>query len=143
MASPAKPRAAKPSPDKPTSSLVWEAYSNAYLGRYGVLPVRNAAVNGQIANFVSRVGIEDAPHVAAFFLTHNSAYYVRMGHAVKAMIGDAEKLRTEWATQKQITSTQAMQADKTQTNFGVFAPMIEAARQERLRKESELNGSEG
>jgi hypothetical protein len=128
-ASQAKPRAPKET-GQSASAETWDAYSQAYAQRYAVNPVRNAAINGQVANFVARVGAEEAPHVAAFFLTHNGAFYVRAGHAVGAMLKDAEKLRTEWATRRQITSTHAQQTDKTQANFDAFAPLLEKARRE-------------
>ena len=43
------------------------------------------------------------------------------------LVQDAEKLRTEWATGRQGTATQAVQADRTQTNFNAFAPLLAEA----------------
>jgi hypothetical protein len=74
--------------------------------------------------------------VAAFYVEHNNAFDVRATHAVDAMLRDAEALRTQWATGRRITSTQAMQADKTQTNANAFAGMIAEARA-REAKEAE------
>jgi uncharacterized protein YdaU (DUF1376 family) len=92
------PRAKKPRGEvaAPTHA-VWTAYSTAYFGRYGTEPVRNAMVNGQIANFVSRIGATEAPAVAANYLRSQNPRYVRAGHSVGVMVADAEKLRTEWA----------------------------------------------
>jgi hypothetical protein len=106
----------------------WESYATAYFGRYSTEPVRNAKVNSNILQFVDRLGREEAPHVARFFVGHNNGYYVREMHSVGAMLKDAEKLRTEWATNSKMTQTKAMQADKTQTNHDAFAPLIAAAR---------------
>lgn len=110
------------------STETWSVYSTAYLGRYGTEPVRNATVNGQLSNFVKRLGALEAPAVAAWYVSHNGRYYVQNCHPVSAMLKDAEKLRTEWATRRQVTAAEAMQADKTQTNLNSFAPMIEEAR---------------
>jgi hypothetical protein len=89
--------------------------------------VRNATVNGQLANLVSRLGGEEAPAVAAFYVRSNDRRYVGAGHSVGMLVQDAEKLRTEWATGRQSTATQAIQADKTQANFNAFAPLLAEA----------------
>ncbi|MEW4338471.1 hypothetical protein [Chromobacterium vaccinii] len=100
----------------PLAAETWAAYAEAYRQRYGVDPVRNATVNGQIANFVKRLG-ENAPHVAAYFVGSASAFYVSKGHAVGVMLCDAEKLHTEWATGRRVTQSAARQADRTASNF--------------------------
>ncbi len=109
------------------TASTWEAYSNAYFDRYGTEPVRNAKVNAGIAQFVQRLGKDEAPHVARFFVGHGNGYYVREMHAVGPMLKDAEKLRTEWATNSRMTAHKAMQSDRTQTNFDSFGPLIAAA----------------
>ncbi len=98
----------------------WNSYSAAYFQRYGVEPVRNAKVNGQLSKFLQRIPKDEAPEVAAYFLHHNNSYYIRCGHSVDCLLKDAEKLRTEWVTNSQITQTHANQTDKTQANFSVF-----------------------
>lgn len=120
----AGPRASRsPAP----SAAVWDAYSEAYEVRYGQKPIRNATVNAVLAQLVSRLGAE-APDVARFYVGHNKAYYVSCSHAVQALLKDAEGLRTQWATGRQTTATQAQHADKTQTNFNAFAPLLAEAR---------------
>lgn len=94
----------------------WSAYSQAYLTRYGTVPVRNAKVSGQIKLFVQRIGREESPGVAAFYVSHNEKFYVQKSHPVDLMLKDAEGLRTQWATNKQMTGTRAGQIDKSQTN---------------------------
>ena len=120
---PAAPRKRK----EPETAETWKSYSDAYFTRYKTEPVRNATVNALMAGFVKRLGVQEAPHVAAFFLRHNNAYYVRQMHSVKAMVSDAEKLRTEWATNTQVTMTRAQQADRTQTNLNSFSALIAEA----------------
>lgn len=128
-----KEKAAKePAPTAGT----WKAYAGAYAVRYHVEPVRNATVNGQLANLVARLGAEEAPAVAAFYVRSNNGRYVAAGHSVGMLVMDAEKLRTEWATGRQGTATQAQQADRTQTNLNAFAGLIaEAQAQERTHAE--------
>lgn len=122
-----KPKA-KRSPKEPAPSAeTWEAYSEAYRTRYGAEPVRNATVNGQLAQLVGRLGADEAPAVAAWYVSHQNRFYVGAGHSVGVLLRDCEKLRTEWATNRQVTATQAHQADKTQANFNAFAPLIAEA----------------
>ena len=106
----------------------WEAYSEAYFSRYGVQPVRNATVNAQLSSFIKRIGFDESPHVAEFFVNHNNQFYVQKMHTVGLLLADAEKLRTEWVTQRQMTGTQARQADKTQARRNVFNKLIEEAK---------------
>lgn len=102
---------------KPQSAETWRAYAQAYEARYGVQPVRNASVNGQLANLVKRLGQDEAPLVAAFYLSHNHTFYVSAGHSVGALLKDAEKLRTEWATGRKTTQAKARQVDRAQSNY--------------------------
>jgi hypothetical protein len=97
----------------PTAGI-WAAYSDAYEVRYHVKPVRNAKVNGQLSQLLKRLGTDEAPLVAQFFVGHNNRYYVQKMHAVDCLLSDAEKIRTEWATGRRVTSTAASEADRIQ-----------------------------
>lgn len=118
---PARAKAATP------TAPTWAAYSEAYQRRYKAEPVRNATTNAQMASFIKRIGEAEAPEVAAFFVWHNGKFYVQQMHGVGAMLRDAEKLRTEWATGIRMTETRARQADRTQNNGEVFARLIAEA----------------
>ena len=107
----------------------WKAYARSYEVRYGIAPVRNATVNGQLANLVARLGAEEAPAVAAHYVRSNNSRYVGAGHSVGMLLMDAEKLRTEWATGRQTTATQARLVDQTQTNANAFAGLLAEAQQ--------------
>lgn len=85
-------------------------------------------MNSQLAQLVARLGADDAPQVAAWFVGHKNQFYQTSGHSVALLLRDAEKLRMEWATGRQVTHTQAIQADKTQTNFNAFAGLIAEAK---------------
>ncbi|MGE3608035.1 MAG: hypothetical protein AB7I27_00505 [Bacteriovoracaceae bacterium] len=104
----------------------WESYSNAYKKRYGVDALRNAKANGQIKSFVLRIGQQESPQVAEFYLSHNSAKYISSAHSVGAMLYDAEKLRTEWLRGRQITSTHARSVENKQQNINAFSKFLQA-----------------
>ncbi len=135
----------------PPSGEIWTAYAQAYASRYGVPPVRNPKINGQITQLLARLGAE-AKHVAGFYLQHNARRYVECKHPVGMLLKDAEGLRTEWATKTTITETQARRADRTQATANVFLPLIEEARarekqsadqaQRDARNDEDRNGAE-
>lgn len=100
---PRKPRATKPKPDSVTTKA-WASYSEAYSTRYGIEPVRNAMVNGQLAQFVGRVPAEEAPEIAAFYVGHANSLYRSAQHPVNLLLRDAESLRTQWATGRQASA---------------------------------------
>lgn len=95
----------------------WMAYSNAYHRRYGTYPLWNKANGGKIAQIISRVGKDNAPGVAEFYLTLNDAFYVRKLHPVGNLLSDCESIYTQWATGRSMTATRAKQVDQTQANF--------------------------
>jgi uncharacterized protein YdaU (DUF1376 family) len=106
----------------------WESYRQAYADRYGEDPVRNQRVNGQLASVVRCVGAAEAPAVAAFYVRHNRADYVKALHPASLMARDAESLRTAWAANRTVSDTEARQADRTMATGNAFAPLIEQAR---------------
>lgn len=103
---------------------VWESYRLAYSQRYGVEPVRNAKANGICAQVAKRLPTEQAPAIAAFFLTHNNALYLRAKHALELLLRDAEGLRTEWLTGTKVTGTSALQAERTAHRGDVFGQLL-------------------
>jgi len=102
----------------------WSAYSNAYFARYGTEPVRNAAVNSSVKGFVKRIGFQESPDVAAFYVSHNDSFYVKKGHDLKQLLADAEKVRMEWATNRQITQTSARQLDRASSTYNAVSEIL-------------------
>lgn len=134
-AKPTRPKAKgepKPKPNTATTET-WGRYAAAFRTRYGVDPVRNATVNGQLSNLVARLG-KEAPAVAEFFVGSNTAWHVRQGHSIGCLLNQAEKIRTEWATGRAITDEQARQGDRKQTNLNAFAPLIAEAEAREIRE---------
>ncbi|MFV8851561.1 hypothetical protein [Serratia fonticola] len=95
----------------------WEAYSEAYHRRYGAAPLGNATVYSQVQAFVKRVGQEDSPRVAAFYVGINDGFYVRNTHAFGLMLKSAEGIHTQWVTGQSMTGTRAKQIDQSQANY--------------------------
>ena len=112
----------------PPTAETWSAYKDAYVHRYGVLPVRNKTVNGQFAHLIERLGASEAPPVAAFYVRHNRGLYVSAKHPVNLLLRDCEGLRTDWATGRTVTDTEARQADQTQAAGNVWGDLIAEAR---------------
>lgn len=108
----------------PETREAWTAYATAYHARYGVEPVRNAKVSGQFSNLLKRLGKDEAPFVAAYYVKHNSTIYVRSKHAVDLLLRDCEGIRTEWASGRMVTDTQARQTDRKQSNLSVAEQLI-------------------
>lgn len=77
-----------------------------------------------MVRFVKRVGVEEGPPVAAFFVSHNDSFYVKKGHAVSCLMQDAEKLRTEWFTGRQVTGSQARQIERKAGTAAAVAEII-------------------
>jgi len=109
----------------------WTAYSEAYLHRYGTSPIRDAQTNAQLCKLVKRLGADEAPSVAAFYVTHNRGVYVANRHPTNLLVRDVEGLRTDWATGRKGTDTEARQADRTQATGNAFAPLIAEAERTR------------
>ena len=109
-------------------SRTWGAYEAAYRRRYGVAPTRNATVNGQLAQFCRRVPVDEAPAIAAFYVTHDDAYYVRTQHAVGPLLKGAEALRTQWLSGRRVTGARARQDERTATNLDNAAEAVEILR---------------
>src|SRR5262249_35154800 len=101
----------------------------------GVKPVRHKLVNSMLCKLVEKLGTEEAPAVAAFYVTHQGQFYVTKMHPVNLLLTDAEKLRTEWATGRQMTNGYAAQIDRTSTNCLVFKKLLveEEAKHESVR----------
>lgn len=116
-----KPKATK---EPPVTAETWKAYSAAFLQRWQVSPKWNATVGGQLANFVKRIGREDAPLVAHFYLSHNDRGYVKNMHPVGWMLKDAEKLYAEWKSGRPITQIQAVTVEKA-SNYASMLQRID------------------
>lgn len=120
-----RPRRAEAPPGK--GSPAWDAYAAAYFDRYHVEPSRNARTNALMAQLVDRLGEDDAPHVAAFYVGNNRASYSVNNHPVNLLVRDCEGLRTAWATGRAKSETEARTIDRTMATGNAFAPLLAEA----------------
>jgi hypothetical protein len=134
---PAPPARSKPAPPTPgvdselqkTCRATWHAYSDAYEFRHGAAPIRDARASSSIKRFCQSVPQSEAPDIARFFVQNSNSFYVQKMHPPTLLAQDSAKLRTEWATQHQMTQSEAMQADKKAGLQNVFTPLIYEAEQ--------------
>ncbi|WP_239482385.1 helix-turn-helix domain-containing protein [Neisseria elongata] len=127
---------AKPDNHTAANRAVWAAYRQAYLDRYGVEPLRNAKVNGQIAQFVRTVGAEDAPKLAAFYPWHNGGFFVQRRHDFGLLLQSAQQIRTDWLRGEQMTAARARQTENTQSNLETAKRVLAARAARRQQGES-------
>lgn len=110
----------------------WAAYSFAFEQRYGVKPVRNAPVNANVKALVKRLGHEEAPLVAAWYVSNvNEAFVVKNSHGMGVLVNQAEGYRTQWARGQAVTATAAQAADKSSANFDAIEEAKRLMRQTR------------
>lgn len=114
-AKPAKPKTkSEPNPD---NVATWQAYARAYRDRYGVLPASNAKTRGQTAQLVRLVGREIAPHLAAYFVSHNNRWFVQSRHEIGCLLRAYQQVLTDMQRGEQMTQAKAQQAERTQGNL--------------------------
>lgn len=100
--------------DVPSPGIaVWEAYSAAFEERYNVPPVRNGRGNSLCKQLCQRIPAADAPHVAAFYVGHNSLTYVKNQHPLNLLLRDCEGMHVQWRKGRAMTETAARQTDQT------------------------------
>ena len=115
----------------------WANYAMAYRKRYHAWPVWNAKAGGQIGQLISRLGIETAHHVAAYFLTINDARLINGCHNLGDLLAKAEAYHTQWVTNRQMNATTARQQEQTQANFSAAEQALEALRAKRAASHAE------
>jgi len=113
----------KPSPTSSKSTLTWEAYRAAYNSRWNVDPVQNMQVRAMLCKLVDKVGLNAAPHVAAFYVTHNNPFYVSKRHPVNLLLQDAEGLHTQCVTGVKSTTDESRKAERTDDVVNQLARM--------------------
>jgi DNA-binding transcriptional ArsR family regulator len=119
-----------PGPKDPACKTfkAWANYAMAYRKRYHTWPVWNAKAGGQIGQLISRLGIEAAHHVAAYFLTINDARLINGCHNLGDLLAKAEAYHTQWVTNRQMNATTARQQEQTQANMNAAQEAADAIR---------------
>lgn len=106
--------------EPPITNPTWEAYRGAYLAAYHVEPVRNRTVNAQLKHLIERLGQDEAPLVAAWFVGHRNEWYVRQGHSVASLLRDCEKLHTEMLAGVRLHAQDAREVDRLSANEAMW-----------------------
>lgn len=125
-----KPRKPAETDCQEACRAVWSAYANAYQNRYGVAPLRNAKVNGQVKQLVQRLPREEAPFVAAYYVDLNDQFFIRGMHEFGLLLTRTQAVHTQWATQRQMTATRAQQIDQSQSNRSTVDEALAILRQQ-------------
>jgi hypothetical protein len=123
-----KPRPKQKTEAQQANAATWDGYTIAYLERYGVEPVRNAKVNAQVAQLVQRLGADEAPQVAMFYVTINDSFFIRASHDLGLLVARAEGIRTQWLTGRQVNAVTARQMENTQANINAAQQAASAIR---------------
>jgi len=131
---PSKPKAKKPADEdmQAVCRATWSAYAAAYCARYGAEPIRNAKVNNQVKQLVTRLPRDECPGVVSYYVSINDAFLVRNCHDFGSLLAKAEAFRTQWATGSQMNGRTARQLEDAQANINAAQ---EASRRIRERGE--------
>lgn len=109
-----------PGPKDPNCKVyrTWANYAMAYRTRYTAWPVWNASVAGKLSKLIDRVGLADAPKVAAFYVKCiHDARLIAQHHPLGLLLANAEGYHTMWLTNRPTTRTQARQQENTASNL--------------------------
>lgn len=115
-----------PGPKDPKAKTfkTWANYAMTYRRRYGVWPVWNARVAGQLGNLIDRIGHDAAPKVAAYYLSISDQRFITEQHSVGLLLSRCEALHTQWATGTRVNGTTARQQERTAANFEAAQTVI-------------------
>jgi hypothetical protein len=120
------------------SYKTWTNYAVCYQRKHGAWPVWNKTIAALVTKFIDRVGIDVAPKVAAFYVVKvNDTLVTKSAHSFKLLLSEAEKYHTQYLTGRTVTSTQAQQIDKTQTNMNTADELEEQIRARHAQRASQ------
>ena len=131
-----KPKTKKSTEPNPDNVKTWQAYARAYRDRYDILPTTNAKTRGQTAQLVRLVGKDIAPHLAAYYVTHNNSFFVSRRHDIGLLLTNYQQVLTDMQRGEQMTQTKARQTEGTQSNFETMSRVL-AARAAKRKQEQE------
>lgn len=110
----------KPEKQKTAGALIFEAYQDAYVQRYGLEPLRNAKTNSICAQIAKQLPLDEARALMHFFVQQNVAFYLQRGHAIQLALADLQALRTNMLQNKAMSAREAFLADKQQAQKNVL-----------------------
>lgn len=115
-----KPRKPSPKPRAPLGAEQQEAnidtakaFRYAYHDRYQAEYPESAKFRRMVSEFVKRVGMENAPALAAFYVRLEEPLYVRAGHQFDLCLRDAEKVAMRFTTRERTRA----ESDRTRRSW--------------------------
>jgi len=142
-----KPKEPKPpkEPAAPTpGSVVYAAYREAFVRRYGVEPpwdnrtkthfkrIATNTLTGRPPSCSDKDALAEACAVAARYVCHPDAHYTKQQHPPGLLDRDWHKLVTEYRTGRTVTGTHARDRERMESN-----PILEYAAEVRAMEEAE------
>lgn len=79
-----------------------------------------------IQTMVKKLGHEESPHVIAFYLTVNKAFYIEKRHELRYAVNDALPLRTDWLMGRTVTQREARAAELAGENLRAVSQFLES-----------------
>lgn len=110
---------------KSAGSLIFEAYQDAYLKRYGIEPLRNAKTNSICSQIAKQLPLNEAQAIMHFYVQQNVAFYLQRGHAIQLVLSDLQALRTNMLKNRAMSSREAYLADKQQAQKNTVEDYLE------------------
>lgn len=96
------------------NKIIKNAYSEAYVLRYGIEPAtKNASFNSMVSKLREKLGVDEAVEVVRFYLTHNDGFYIKATHSFNLCLRDADTLRTQMLKGKAITMNDVRRFEKS------------------------------
>lgn len=72
----------------------FNAYKQAFLERYKFEPLKpNQKENGILTKFIKKVGLENAPAIAKFYVESNDKFYIQKAHSISTLLSQCESIR--------------------------------------------------
>lgn len=106
----------QPRPKPPAvTAEIWSAYSKAYMGRYGIMPLDGPQARSQLSALLRSMSNDDAIGLVQYYLTRNDAFYAQARHPVGLCLRDKQKLHADWKTGTQVTQSQAQRGERYDT----------------------------
>ena len=149
-----KPKEPKP-PKEPTAptpgSIVYAAYREAFVRRYGVEPpwdnrtkthfkrIATNTLTGRPPSCSDKDALAEACAVAARYVRHPDAHYTKHQHPPALLDRDWHKLVTEYRTGRTVTGTHARDSERMESNpILAYAAEVRALEEAERRRQVEV-----
>lgn len=98
---------------KSPGSLAFDEFDDAYRTRYGNSYTRNAKVNRHFSDLCKRLGSEEAPKVARWYVeSENLPEFIKASHDPALLLMRCESIRTRMLQNRPMTTREAVDIDR-------------------------------